>query len=92
MQNSPIALVCGAGGFIGGHLVKKLKREGFWVQGVDLKHHEFCESHADEFVIGELRDPVICREVLDRPFDEVTSLPPTWAGRATSSPASTTAR
>ena len=37
-------LVCGAGGFIGGHLVKRLKREGLWVRGVDLKYHEFCES------------------------------------------------
>jgi nucleoside-diphosphate-sugar epimerase len=35
------ALVCGAGGFIGGHLVKKLKKEGYWVRGVDIKEHEF---------------------------------------------------
>ena len=67
-------LVCGAGGFIGGHLVKRLKREGFWVRGVDLKYHEFCQSHADEFVIGDLRDPQVCRSVLDRPFDEVYQL------------------
>lgn len=65
------ALVCGAGGFIGGHLVKKLKKEGFWVRGVDLKHHEFVELPADDFVIGDLRDPVVCRQVTDRPFDEV---------------------
>ena len=68
------ALVCGAGGFIGGHLVKKLKREGFWVRGVDLKEHEFCRTEADEFIIGDLRDPQICRDVLDRPFDEVYQL------------------
>jgi GDP-D-mannose 3',5'-epimerase len=43
------ALVCGAGGFIGGHLVKKLKEEGYWVRGVDIKNHEFAESAADEF-------------------------------------------
>ncbi len=43
------ALVCGAGGFIGGHLVKKLKREGYWVRGVDIKHHEFAPTQADEF-------------------------------------------
>jgi GDP-D-mannose 3',5'-epimerase len=67
-------LVCGAGGFIGGHLVKRLKREGLWVRGVDLKYHEFCESMADEFIIGDLRDPKICRDVLDRPFDEVYQL------------------
>src|SRR6266403_1620872 len=42
------ALVCGAGGFIGGHLVKRLKKDGFWVRGVDLKFHEFSETHADD--------------------------------------------
>jgi GDP-D-mannose 3', 5'-epimerase len=50
-------LVCGAGGFIGGHLVKRLKQLGHWVRGCDLKHNEFCPSPADEFVIGDLRDP-----------------------------------
>lgn len=68
------ALVCGAGGFIGGHLVKRLKTEGFWVRGVDLKYHEFSETAADDFVIGDLRDPVVCRNVADRPFDEVYQL------------------
>ncbi len=68
------ALVCGAGGFIGSHLVKRLKREGFWVRGVDLKYPEFGETAADDFIIGDLRDPVICREVADRPFDEVFQL------------------
>lgn len=68
------ALVCGAGGFIGGHLTKRLKREGFWVRGVDLKHHEFAETEADDFVIGDLRDPVVCRKVTDQPFDEVYQL------------------
>lgn len=74
MRNEKCALVCGAGGFIGGHLVKRLKREGFWVRGVDLKHHEFCPSEADEFIVGDLRDPQVCRSVLDRPFDEVYQL------------------
>ena len=74
MKDNKSALVCGAGGFIGGHLVKKLKREGFWVRGVDLKQHEFCESEADEFVIGDLRNQKVCRGVLDRPFDEVYQL------------------
>jgi len=68
------ALVCGAGGFIGSHLVKKLKMEGFWVRGVDLKYPEFSETAADNFVIGDLRDPVVCREITDRPFDEVYQL------------------
>jgi len=57
-------LVCGAGGFIGGHLVNRLKLEGFWVRGVDLKHNEYSPSKADEFVIGDLRDFSTCKEVL----------------------------
>ncbi|MDQ7818385.1 MAG: NAD-dependent epimerase/dehydratase family protein [Melioribacteraceae bacterium] len=67
-------LVCGAGGFIGGHLVKKLKREGNWVRGVDLKYHEFCNSPADEFIIGDLRDQNVVKEIFDRPFDQVYQL------------------
>ncbi len=59
------ALVCGAGGFIGGHLVKQLKAEGFWVRGVDLKNHAFAESPADEFIIGDLRNPDVAREVVN---------------------------
>jgi GDP-D-mannose 3',5'-epimerase len=55
------ALVCGAGGFIGSHLVKRLKREGFWVRGVDLKYPEFGPTHADEFIRGDLQDAAICR-------------------------------
>ena len=50
-------LVCGAGGFIGGHLVKRLKQEGACVRGVDLKRPEFSASQADEFIVGDLRDP-----------------------------------
>jgi len=68
------ALVCGAGGFIGSHLVKRLKREGFWVRGVDLKYPEFGESAADEFVIADLRDPVNCRAAVDQRFDEIYQL------------------
>lgn len=68
------ALICGAGGFIGSHLVKRLKREGFWVRGVDLKLPEFGETEADDFVVGDLRDPVVCRSVVDRKFDEVYQL------------------
>jgi GDP-D-mannose 3',5'-epimerase len=68
------ALVCGAGGFIGGHLVKRLKSEGFWVRGVDLKFPAFSETPADDFVIGDLRDQSFCREVIDLRFDEVFQL------------------
>ncbi len=67
-------LVCGAGGFIGGHLVKRLKKEGHWVRGVDIKHHEYVKSPADEFIIGDLRNPVICNLVLDKSIDEVYQL------------------
>ena len=69
-----IVLVCGAGGFIGGWLVKRLKNEGYWVRGVDLKMHEYVESLADEFVIGDLRDPQFIEEVIDKPFDELYQL------------------
>ena len=65
------ALVCGAGGFIGSHMVKRLKQEACWVRGVDLKYPEFDETAADDFIIGDLRDPLICRYVVDGPFDEV---------------------
>ncbi|HTY38994.1 MAG TPA: NAD-dependent epimerase/dehydratase family protein [Bacteroidota bacterium] len=68
------ALVCGAGGFIGGHLVKRLKDEGYWVRGVDLKEHEFTRLPADDFVIGDLREQTVVRSVLDRPFDDVYQL------------------
>ncbi len=68
------ALVCGAGGFIGGHLVKRLKDEGFWVRGVDLKFHEHADTAADDFAIGDLRDQRFVREVVDRRFDEVYQL------------------
>jgi nucleoside-diphosphate-sugar epimerase len=57
-------LVNGAGGFIGGHLVKRLKAEGFWVRAVDLKRHEFSDSPADEFIQGDLRDQTLAREVV----------------------------
>lgn len=67
-------LVLGAGGFIGTHLVTALKREGAWVRGVDLKYPVFSTTDADDFVIGDLRDPRLCDEVVDRDFDEVYQL------------------
>lgn len=89
IPNPKSALVCGAGGFIGGHLVKKLKREGYWVHGVDIKPHEFAPppvspnvggpgGQADEFLLLDLRDPQNCRQALTLPdggaFDEVYQL------------------
>jgi nucleoside-diphosphate-sugar epimerase len=58
-------LVGGAGGFIGSHLVKRLKAEGFWVRGVDLKRPEYSESVADEFMVGDLCVPEIARASVD---------------------------
>jgi GDP-D-mannose 3', 5'-epimerase len=66
-------LVCGAGGFIGGHLVRFLKRNGCWVRGVDLKRHEYFQLPADEFVLGDLRDPHLVGEVVKN-IDEVYQL------------------
>ncbi|MDP9130182.1 MAG: NAD-dependent epimerase/dehydratase family protein [Candidatus Binatota bacterium] len=68
------AIVFGAGGFIGSHLVKRLKRENLWVRGVDLKYPEFSETEADDFLIADLREPLNCRDVVDRRFDEVYQL------------------
>ena len=65
------ALVCGAGGFIGNHMTTRLKNEGFWVRGVDLKFPEFSNSVADDFVVGDLRDTQFTRSIIDRRFDEV---------------------
>lgn len=74
MGQQKTALVCGAGGFIGSHIVRRLKKEGYWVRGVDLKYPEFSPSAADEFVIGDLRDQNVCNDITDRPFDELYQL------------------
>jgi nucleoside-diphosphate-sugar epimerase len=74
MTTNKTALVCGAGGFIGSHLAERLKKEGFWVRGVDLKYPEFAPTAADDFVIGDLRDQTIVQNILDRSFDEVYQL------------------
>lgn len=73
MAEQKRALVCGAGGFIGGHLVKRLEAENYWVRGVDLKYHEFSESQADDFVMADLRDPLVCANVV-KGIDEVYQL------------------
>ncbi len=67
-------LVCGAGGFIGSHLVKRLVAEGCWVRGVDLKFPEYSETAAQDFVKGDLRDADFTRSVVDTRFDEVYQL------------------
>lgn len=79
------ALVLGGGGFIGSHLVKRLKKLGYWVRAVDLKLTEFSDTQADDFVIGDLRDPLLVSKVMYAPeqlsekdkensFDEVYQL------------------
>ncbi len=79
------ALVCGGGGFIGSHLVKRLKNEGFWVRSVDLKRPSFSVSVADEMIIGDLTDPMFVSNIMFAPkqistndkensFDEVYQL------------------
>ena len=57
--------VAGAGGFIGSHLVRRLKHEGFWVRGADLKPPQFSETAADEFILGDLRDPNVTRKAVE---------------------------
>ena len=68
------ALVCGGGGFIGSHLVKRLKSQGYWVRAADLKYPEFSDTEADDFVVADLRDPAECRGIVDRPFTEIYQL------------------
>lgn len=74
------ALVCGAGGFIGSHLVRRLKSEGYWVRGIDLKLPEYSKTEADEFTIGDLRNPSVVTTALHtnqtwgKGFDEIYQL------------------
>ena len=71
------ALVLGAGGFIGSHMVRRLKREGFWVRGVDLKYPEYSKTEANEFIKGDLRDESLVSKILKTPeknsFDHTTT-------------------
>ncbi|GIW65413.1 MAG: hypothetical protein KatS3mg093_392 [Candidatus Parcubacteria bacterium] len=69
------ALVLGAGGFIGHHLVRYLKNLGFWVRGVDLKYPEYSpKDEADDFIIADLRDQNVWAKILDQDFDEIYQL------------------
>jgi nucleoside-diphosphate-sugar epimerase len=67
-------LVLGAGGFIGSHLVRRLKNEGHWIRAVDLKYPEFCQTAADEFIIGDLREQEVCRNIVTEDIDEIYQL------------------
>ncbi|MEA3218458.1 MAG: GDP-D-mannose 3, 5-epimerase, partial [Acidimicrobiia bacterium] len=68
------ALVCGAGGFIGAHLARRLVNEGYHVRGTDVKKPEFGETAAHEFILADLRDRTDCARALDGGFDEVYQL------------------
>ena len=74
MNKNKNAIICGAGGFIGGHLVNRLKEEGYWVRGIDLKENEYGNNKADDFILADLRDPVVCDKLFDRAIDEVYQL------------------
>lgn len=75
-SNVKRALVCGAGGFIGSHLVNRLKKEGYWVRGVDIKAPEFSDTQADDFIVGDLRDMNCVRAAFEfvNHIDEVYQL------------------
>lgn len=70
-MESKRCLVLGAGGFVGTHMCMRLREEGAWVRGIDMKAPSFSASTANEFLLGDLRDPQFCRESLAMPFDEV---------------------
>lgn len=74
MTHAKKILVIGAGGFIGGHLVSKLKSLGHWVRGVDLKYHEFKESDADEFIVADMRNQISVSEVITSDIQEIYQL------------------
>ena len=68
------ALILGAGGFIGGHLSRRLKSEGYFVRGVDIKRNPWMDTRADEFFVGDLRDNSVVNLVIDGSFDEIYQL------------------
>ena len=68
------ALILGAGGFIGGHLERRLKSEDFWIRSVDIKFNEHRHTIADDFALGDLRDQSFVNEIVDQKFDEVYQL------------------
>ena len=74
MINGEKILVCGAGGFIASHLIKRLKSEGFYVTGVDLKQSEYSTTQANEFIVGDLRNQIFCNEIFKTNFYHVYQL------------------
>jgi nucleoside-diphosphate-sugar epimerase len=73
-QYTKTALVLGAGGFIGSHMVRRLKKEGYWVRGVDVKYPEYSQTAADEFIQGDLTEQILAKEVVNlngQTFDEI---------------------
>jgi nucleoside-diphosphate-sugar epimerase len=74
MNIKKLAVVCGAGGFIGSHLVKKLKNEGFWVRGIDLKYPQYSSTEADDFLIGDLTCPIFTHRAIPDDVDELYQL------------------
>jgi len=84
MNNAKRILVTGAGGFIGHHLVKRLKSDGHWVRGVDIKRPEFEVSPADDFRISDLRSWTVCQAVTSDEIDEVYNLAADMGGIDTS--------
>jgi len=68
------ALVCGAGSFIGSHMVRRLKKEGYWVRGADIKYPEYSLTEADEFICGDLTEQLLIEKVVEIEgdgFDEI---------------------
>ena len=65
------ALILGGSGFIGHHMVRRLKQEGFWTRAVDWKYPEFSPVEADDFILGDLCDPLVCNAAIDQKFDEI---------------------
>ena len=65
------ALIFGGAGFIGHHMVRKLKSDGFWVRAVDINYPTFSPIEADDFILGDLCDPDVCAAAVDRQFNEI---------------------
>ena len=84
------ALVCGAGGFIGAHLVKKLKREGYWVRGADNHYPKYADTEADEFINCDLTNRTVCEAILDETIHEVYQLAADMGGMGYVTSAETT--
>lgn len=74
MENSKKAIVCGAGGFIGSHIVNRLKQEGFWVRGIDSKLPSFCKTQADDFIVGDLTSKDFVSSSIPDDVDELYQL------------------